>query len=183
MSKIDKSLFQTHTQASSECPECGGQLVIKSSKKGPFLGCSHYPECDYSKPLGSQADTQIIKELDTQCPECDAALAVKNGRFGMFIGCTAFPECDYLASLHEPKDQLCACPKCQQGQLVKRSNKYGKTFYSCDGYPRCKYTLNHKPVATECPACHWPIMTEKKTASGVVLQCPQKSCMHKLVES
>ncbi|MDX1728415.1 MAG: type I DNA topoisomerase, partial [Pseudoalteromonas tetraodonis] len=62
---------------------------------------------------------------------------------------------------------------------VSRSNKFGKVFYSCDCYPSCKYTLNHKPVDQACPACDWPVVTEKKTASGIVLQCPQKSCMHK----
>jgi ssDNA-binding Zn-finger/Zn-ribbon topoisomerase 1 len=71
------------------------------------------------------------------------------------------------------------CPKCKKGHLVSRSNKFGRVFYSCDCYPSCKYTLNHKPVAQACPVCNWPVVTEKKAASGVVLQCPQKSCMHK----
>ncbi|WP_232281471.1 topoisomerase DNA-binding C4 zinc finger domain-containing protein, partial [Yersinia enterocolitica] len=27
------------------CPECGSVLVIRSGGHGPFLGCSHYPDC------------------------------------------------------------------------------------------------------------------------------------------
>ncbi len=39
------------------CPQCGAELVIRSGKHGPFLGCSRYPECDYVRPLKSQAET------------------------------------------------------------------------------------------------------------------------------
>ncbi len=41
------------------CPQCGAELVIRSGKHGPFLGCSHYPDCDYIRPLKSQADGHI----------------------------------------------------------------------------------------------------------------------------
>lgn len=30
------------------CPRCGGQLVKRKGKYGPFLGCSHYPKCRYT---------------------------------------------------------------------------------------------------------------------------------------
>ncbi|ETJ49976.1 type I DNA topoisomerase, partial [Pseudoalteromonas agarivorans] len=102
---------------------------------------------------------------------------------GMFIGCTGYPECHYIAHDDEPNnndDVLPGCPKCKKGQLVARSNKFGKTFYSCDCYPSCKYTLNNKPIAKPCPKCDWPLVIEKKMANGTVLQCPQKSCLHKL---
>ena len=32
-----------------KCPECGGRLVSRKSKYGPFLGCSNYPNCRYIK--------------------------------------------------------------------------------------------------------------------------------------
>lgn len=32
-----------------KCPECGGRLVSRKSKYGPFLGCSNYPNCRYTK--------------------------------------------------------------------------------------------------------------------------------------
>ncbi len=30
------------------CPRCGGNLVLRNSKFGPFYGCSNYPKCDYT---------------------------------------------------------------------------------------------------------------------------------------
>ena len=46
------------------CPQCGAELVIRSGKHGPFLGCSHYPDCDYVRPLKNQADGHIVKVLE-----------------------------------------------------------------------------------------------------------------------
>ncbi|MFT6789354.1 MAG: putative DNA topoisomerase [Pseudoalteromonas rhizosphaerae] len=189
MSKIDQSLFSANQHALEKeyevCPKCGSELVIRNSKSGPFLGCASYPECDFIRSL-AQHDTQQIKVLDdSPCPECGNPLVVKNGRYGMFIGCTGYPECHYIAHDEpEPNEEvLPACPKCKKGQLVARSNKFGKTFYSCNSYPSCKYTLNYKPVSHICPACQWPVMMQKQMTNSVVLQCPQKSCSHKFTVS
>jgi ssDNA-binding Zn-finger/Zn-ribbon topoisomerase 1 len=45
------------------CPACGGSLSLKSSRYGPFYGCSNWPACDQThgahpdgKPLGIPAD-------------------------------------------------------------------------------------------------------------------------------
>lgn len=45
------------------CPKCGAELVIRSGKHGPFLGCSQYPACGYVRPLKSSADGHIVKVL------------------------------------------------------------------------------------------------------------------------
>lgn len=39
------------------------ELVIRSGKHGPFLGCSQYPACGYVRPLKSSADGHIVKVL------------------------------------------------------------------------------------------------------------------------
>ena len=81
------ALFSVRQQ--EPCPQCGADLVIRTGKHGPFLGCSHYPECDYVRPLRNQADGHIIKILEGKfCPQCQAELALRQGRFGMFIGCS-----------------------------------------------------------------------------------------------
>lgn len=33
------------------CPKCGGKLVQKSGKYGPFLACSNYPKCRYTRNI------------------------------------------------------------------------------------------------------------------------------------
>ncbi|AJB83608.1 TPA: topoisomerase DNA-binding C4 zinc finger domain-containing protein [Enterobacter hormaechei] len=169
------ALFTVHKN--EPCPQCGAELVIRSGKHGPFLGCSHYPECDYVRPLKSQADGHIVKILEGQlCPLCGGELALRLGRFGMFIGCSRYPECDHTEQIDKPDETAIACPQCQRGQLVQRRSRYGKTFHSCDRYPECQFVINFKPVAGVCPHCDYPLLIEKKTAQGLKRFCASKQC-------
>lgn len=159
------------------CPQCGAELVIRSGKHGPFLGCSHYPECDYVRPLKSQADGHVVKILEGQnCPVCGAVLVLRQGRFGMFIGCSQYPECEHTEQIDKPDDTAITCPQCQTGHLIQRRSRFGKTFHSCDRYPDCQFVINFKPVAGECPTCHYPLLIEKKTAQGIKRFCASKQC-------
>ena len=33
-----------------KCPECGKPMLIRMSRRGPFQGCSGYPECKKTLP-------------------------------------------------------------------------------------------------------------------------------------
>ena len=55
------------------CPDCGaehdGALAIKRTRSGGRLvGCTRYPECDYSLPLPRRGDIEVT---DTYCEEHD----------------------------------------------------------------------------------------------------------------
>ncbi|MBT0586650.1 DNA topoisomerase family protein [Alteromonas oceanisediminis] len=176
MSKIDHALFGAHNHALADafgaCPKCDAQLVIRRSKKGAFIGCATYPECDYTKPL-HDTETQTLKQIDgSLCPECEHSLAIKKGRYGLFIGCTNAPECHHITSLKPQANTEVNCPACSAGKLVKRTNRFGKVFYSCNQYPRCKYVVNHKPVGNSCSQCGWGILVDINNQ----WQCPQPDC-------
>ncbi len=73
-----------------KCPNCGeGELVAKTGRFGPFVGCSNYPACKYIKK-------EPPKEIDEKCPNCGSPLAEKRGRFGPFVGCSNYPQCKYI---------------------------------------------------------------------------------------
>ena len=63
-----------------KCPECGGMIIEKTSKRGKiFYGCNNYPKCKvatWDKPTGEK------------CPECGKLLVEKNNK----VKCS---ECDY----------------------------------------------------------------------------------------
>ncbi|WP_130832174.1 DNA topoisomerase family protein [[Erwinia] mediterraneensis] len=159
------------------CPACGADMVIRSGKHGPFLGCTNYPECDYIRPLKNQADGHIVKVLEGHpCPACGANKVLRQGRYGMFIGCEQYPACEYSETIDKPDETALVCPQCRQGKLVQRRSRYGKTFHSCDRYPDCQFVVNATPVEGECPQCHFPLLVEKKTAQGVKRFCASKSC-------
>jgi DNA topoisomerase-1 len=49
-----------------KCPECGGELVVKKSKKKrTFYGCSNYPECNF---------IVNTRPLPQPCPQCGGLL-------------------------------------------------------------------------------------------------------------
>lgn len=159
------------------CPKCGSVLVIRSGRHGLFLGCSGYPACEFIRPLKTQADGHIVKVLDGQiCPQCQSTLVLRQGRYGMFIGCGNYPECNHIEVIDRPDETAIGCPQCNEGTLLQRKSRYGKIFHSCDRYPDCQFTLNHKPVAGECVYCHYPLLIEKKTSQGVRLFCASKLC-------
>lgn len=173
------------TEALDEtCPKCGThQLQIKFGKRGRFIACSGYPDCDYTRNINETAE-EAAREAEEptivegrECPKCGGQLVYKKGRFGKFIGCANYPKCKHIESLDAPKDTGVSCPKCGKGHLIERKSRYGKLFYSCNTYPDCDYAVWNPPLAESCPKCHWPVLTVKTTKRwGVEKVCPQKEC-------
>ena len=164
------------------CPKCGKPLTIRLGRRGRFVGCSGYPECDYTRNLNESAEDKAeaaqpeVVEGRT-CPKCDSPLIIRQGRYGKFIGCSAYPKCKYIEPLEKPADTGVTCPQCNKGTLVSRKSRYGKVFYSCNTYPDCNYAVWNPPINEPCPQCGWPILTLKTTKRrGTEKVCPQKEC-------
>lgn len=76
------------------CPLChNGKLSLKLGRYGAFVGCSNYPECKYTRQLGSdnskegeaaQADGPTILGKD---PATGEDVSLKVGRFGPYVEC------------------------------------------------------------------------------------------------
>jgi DNA topoisomerase-1 len=169
----------THESLEEDCPKCGKKLSIRLGKRGRFIGCTAYPECDYTRSMeddGSESETPEILP-DRLCPECNSPLKIRQGRYGKFIGCTSYPKCKFIEPLEKPADTGVTCPECFKGNLLKRKSRFGKIFYSCSTYPDCKYAVWNEPRNKICPKCHWPILTLKTTKRrGTEEVCPQKNC-------
>jgi len=166
-----------------ECPKCQKPLMIRFGRRGRFIGCSGYPECDYTRDMNETAESAaaaaeeptVVEGRD--CPDCGGQLLIKKGKYGKFIGCANYPKCKHIEPLEKPKDTGVECPECKVGHLIERKSRYGKLFYSCNTYPKCKYATWNPPVAEPCPQCGWPILTIKTTKRrGTEKVCPQKEC-------
>ena len=162
------------------CPKCGKPLAIRLGRRGNFIGCTGYPDCDYTRNLDEtqeEAKPEVVVVEGRTCPDCGSELHIKTGRYGKFIGCSKYPECKHMEPLEKPEDTGVTCPECEKGTLLKRKSRRGKIFYSCSKYPKCKYAIWNEPVAEPCPKCKWPILTIKTTKkSGTQKVCPQKEC-------
>ncbi len=65
------------------CPKCGnGQLHLKSSRTGGFVGCGNYPDCKYTRPIageGADGDERVLGE------DAGDEIWLKSGRFGPYV--------------------------------------------------------------------------------------------------
>ncbi|MBY0611720.1 MAG: type I DNA topoisomerase [Beijerinckiaceae bacterium] len=78
------------------CPRCGtGVLSLKLSKTGPFIGCTNYPECRYTRPFAKPAEGADgatpageggngIKMLGVD-PDTKLEVTLRDGRFGPYV--------------------------------------------------------------------------------------------------
>lgn len=79
------------------CPKCGSKTIYRYGKFGKFIGCSNYPDCDFTKRI----------DIGMKCPKCgEGDVVVKRTRRGkIFYGCSRYPDCDY-ASWTKPKGEV-----------------------------------------------------------------------------
>jgi DNA topoisomerase-1 len=162
-----------------ECPKCSKKLAKRLGRNGYFIGCTGYPECNYTRnvddAVGASNEPEIVP--DRKCPKCESNLVIKRGRYGRFIGCSNYPNCKHMEPLEKPADTGVECPECKQATMLKRKSRYGKVFYSCARYPDCKYAVWNPPLKEPCPQCGWPILSIKTTKRrGVEKVCPVKEC-------
>ncbi|MFI4951290.1 MAG: topoisomerase C-terminal repeat-containing protein, partial [Caulobacterales bacterium] len=70
------------------CPNCGsGRLGLKTSRYGPFVGCSNYPECRFTRPIAEGEEKEAAagdRELGVD-PDTGLTVFLKSGRFGAYV--------------------------------------------------------------------------------------------------
>jgi DNA topoisomerase I len=71
------------------CPVCAaGRLGIRLGRNGAFIGCSNYPDCRYTRPLGPANDDQPVQEgpkLLGDDPETGLPVTLRHGPYGAYI--------------------------------------------------------------------------------------------------
>ncbi len=75
--------------APRSCPKCKeGELSIKLGKHGAFLGCSRYPDCNFTTPLGTDPAQSSMsdgpRELGTD-PETSKSVTLREGPYGIYV--------------------------------------------------------------------------------------------------
>jgi DNA topoisomerase-1 len=156
------------------CENCGRPMVLKKGRFGTFFACTGYPDCKTTKPIGGTQKKPDV-QLDETCPVCGSNMVLKTGRFGEFTACGNYPTCKHV----KQKTIGMKCPECNEGEVVERRSKRGKTFYGCNRWPDCNFVTWGKPVQEKCPECGGPYMVEKWLKAGPVLQCPNADCKYK----
>jgi DNA topoisomerase I len=163
---------ETHTErvqipTSETCHICASPMVLKFGRTGQFLGCSKYPECKATRPLGGQPRAEAVAS-EHMCPKCAKPLLIRENKRGeKFYSCSGFPECKESFNIDPDGTPVRAvveteftCEKCGK-PMVMRTGRRG-AFIGCTGYPKCRNALpvdeQGKPVPqvkveVACPKC------------------------------
>ena len=136
------------------CPKCGQELLIRWGRTGEFLGCSAYPDCDFT------TDIQRDPQGDILPPAPPAAAGA---------GQPGAPEAG-----GKPGPTGLACPDCGKDLVVRRGRR--GEFLGCSGYPKCRFTrdLAWSPEGK-------PVLAEPGAQTGGA-PCPQEGCDGTLVQ-
>jgi DNA topoisomerase-1 len=161
------------------CENCGREMALKRGRFGSFLACTGYPDCKTTRRLveGTRKARQPDVLLGEKCPTDGGELLRRAGRFGDFIGCQNYPKCKYT----RPITLGIKCPKCNEGEFVRRGSTKGRggrarIFYGCSRYPDCDFTSPHEPINEPCPKCGAPYIVEKRTKLGNFRTCVKDGC-------
>jgi DNA topoisomerase-1 len=132
------------------CPECGKELLIRTSRFGPFVACSGFPACRYKR--------SIPKLVGVRCPICHEGQMVekRSGRGKVFYSCDRYPACTFSV-WNRPLPG--ACPQCG-GLIMQGARGEGAKCSQCSWASRDvppdngQQPVNKGPVvpATETPA-------------------------------
>ncbi|HZC06071.1 MAG TPA: type I DNA topoisomerase [Ktedonobacterales bacterium] len=142
MGKVQKPV----EELDEACPECGKQLVIRTSRFGRFVSCSGYPECSYKRAL--------VAKTGVLCPKCGGDIVERRGKKSgkIFYGCANFPTCDFVAW---DRPLTIPCPECQ-GLLTLPNGKEEAVCVRCGALVRgiqenAPVVVGHRPPEAERP--------------------------------
>ena len=100
-----------------DCPECGeqegGELAVKTLEAGSRLvGCTRYPDCEYSLPLPRRGDVEIT---DDRCDEHD------------------LPHVEIRDGEDDDDPWALGCPICNYREYQERESESGTGLEAVDG--------------------------------------------------
>jgi DNA topoisomerase-1 len=166
------------------CHLCGAPMVLKFGKTGQFLGCSKYPECKATRPLGG-SPRQAAVASEHPCPKCGKPLLIRENKRGeRFYSCSGFPACKESLNIDPQGNPVRSaveteftCDKCGKPMVLRQGSR--GAFLGCTGYPKCRNLLPvdeaGRPVppvkvTVTCAKCGGP-MAVRRGRRGSFLGC------------
>ena len=156
----------SHMKLKPKCPQCGGEMVRKPGKYGPFLSCVRYPACTGACDLPgtrNPVNAPVWKKVLITCSICAAVVVVLlallrfqhgwpqgGGRqepqgaethpaqSGIRSSMTLQEQRAYASALKE--SDYPACPLCAKRMVLRNNAKTGDPFFGCSEFPRCRGT-------------------------------------------
>jgi len=77
---------RTDSKPRRQCPQCEtGQLSLKTGRFGAFVGCSNYPDCNFTRQITPSADGIQGKKVLGEDPATGLEVTLRGGRYGPYL--------------------------------------------------------------------------------------------------
>src|SRR5213075_1107647 len=110
-------------------------MLLRDSKRGPFLGCSSFPKCRSTKMM-KKLEGADLKQVEALLPLLKDEAAKSQEMIAKIIGANPAAAASSAAMKNIATD--IDCDECGKPMII-RSGRRGK-FLGCSGYPKCKNT-------------------------------------------
>ena len=169
-------------EAGLACDKCGRAMVIRGGKRGKFIACSGYPKCRNAKPVEKLEELKAAQAAaGVVVPSLEESKKSRGAKSARASGAAAVSKLDptgpppagfawtrtgkpVVEKLPGAGTTL-SCPECGSEMLMKRG-RFGP-FFSCTGFPRCRFVSNLRGEAKKqaeelmpAPARPKPIPTD-----------------------
>jgi DNA topoisomerase-1 len=116
-----------------KCEKCGSTMILRDSKRGPFLGCSSFPKCRATRQAAKLTgdDLKMVEALIPALKEGNQKAAEMAAKLN---GGVLTPGGGRVGPIPTDID----CDECGKPMVI-REGRRGK-FLACSGYPKCKNT-------------------------------------------
>jgi DNA topoisomerase-1 len=108
-------------------------MILRDSKRGPFLGCSSFPKCRATRQVAKLTgdDLKLVEALIPALKEGNEKAAEMAAKLNGGVAPTANGKTGPIATDID-------CDECGKPMVI-REGRRGK-FLACTGYPKCKNT-------------------------------------------
>jgi DNA topoisomerase-1 len=109
-------------------------MLLRDSKRGPFLGCSSFPKCRSTK-MSKKLNPEELKQVEALIPLLKEEGARSRELVAKIIG--ENPVAQSARPINGTPTDI-DCDECGKPMVI-RSGRRGY-FLGCSGYPKCKNT-------------------------------------------
>ncbi|OQB00656.1 MAG: DNA topoisomerase 1 [Chloroflexi bacterium ADurb.Bin222] len=108
------------------CEKCGAPMVQRRSRRGPFLGCSRYPECQNIRQMPGEKPREVKEPApwtSVACEKCGRPMALRSSKRGQFLGCSGFPRCRTIKQVPPEGEYTILSPEEVEALKAKTAKK------------------------------------------------------------
>jgi DNA topoisomerase-1 len=161
-------------KTSVACEKCGSPMLLRDSKRGPFLGCSTFPKCRSTKMM-KKLEGEALAQVEALVPMLKEGAARSQELIDKLTGGGAIGANGKAAKNTGPITTDIDCEDCGKPMIIRKGRR--GPFLGCSGYPKCKNTgevpaklmeelgLNEKPDGDKDSAPITPLPHDHEDAA------------------